>query len=109
MIKQHDKHARARALAEDDKVLARNYSGSPKWLPGTIIKETGPVSGEVELEDGTVVRRHHDQLLPRQEQPKEPKVAEVTEPTPAQVESTPDPVVERRYPTRERRPPDRFQ
>ena len=118
MVQQHDKHTRSRALAEDDTVLARNYSGLPKWLPGTIIEETGPVSTKVQLDDGAIVRRHHDQLIPRQETPQlseeqitpEPDgVPEATETASAQVECTPGRPGERRYPTRERRPPDRFQ
>jgi hypothetical protein len=64
-IEQHNKHSRARAFVEDDKVLVRNYAGLPKWLPGTIIEETRPVSDKVELGNGTIVRKHHDQLLPR--------------------------------------------
>ena len=35
-------------------------------MPGTIVEETGPVSVKVELEDGTVIRRHHDRLLARE-------------------------------------------
>ena len=118
MVQQHDKHTRSRALAEDDTVLARNYSGLPKWLPGTIIEETGPVSTKVQLDDGAIVRRHHDQPIPRQETPQlneeqitpEPDgVPEATETASAQVECTPGRPGERRYPTRQRRPPDRFQ
>ncbi|KAK3745815.1 hypothetical protein QZH41_005677 [Actinostola sp. cb2023] len=83
-IKQHDKNARARPLAVNDKVLARNYSGQPKWLPGIIIEESGPVSEKIELEDGTIMRRHHDQLLPRQDSPE-------TEELPLEVKDTAPP------------------
>ena len=62
---QHDQHVRMRPMGVGDTVNVRNYLKDPKWLPGTIIQETGPVSARVELEDGTVVRRHHDQLLTR--------------------------------------------
>ena len=50
-------------------VSVRNYSRGSKWVLGTIIQETGPVSVRVELEDGTVVRRHHDQLISRTTEP----------------------------------------
>ena len=96
-------------------MLTRNYSGLPKWLPGAILEETGPVSDKVVLEDGNIVRRHHDQLLPRREttklgeqQPEES--SEVPPPIPDQVPENPQPsFVERRYPTREHKAPKRFQ
>ena len=46
-----------------DTVNVRNYSRGSKWVPGIIIQETGPLPSRVELEDGAVVRRHHDQLV----------------------------------------------
>jgi len=49
-----------------DAVNVRSYSPGSKWVPGTIIQESGPLSVRVDLEDGTVVRRHHDQLVSRQ-------------------------------------------
>ena len=46
-----------------ESVSVRNYYQGSKWIPGTIIQETGPPSVRVKLEDGMVVRRHHDQLI----------------------------------------------
>ena len=63
---QHDQHSKSRPLCVGDEVQARNYSGNRKWISGTIVKQTGPVSAQVELGNGTIVRRHHDQLLVRQ-------------------------------------------
>ena len=130
--------ARARQKVQQ----VRNYSGTRKWLPGTIVEETGPVSAKVELEDGIIVRRHHDQLLARSTQPMEhqvsqpipselaigsedfsqviPPVIVVPEPktTAAKSEGTglpplTDPVrvetSERRYPTRDNKPPSCYQ
>ena len=34
-----------------------------KWVPGTVIQETGPWSAKIELEDGTVIQKHHDQVV----------------------------------------------
>ena len=62
---RHDQNSRPRSFSVGDSVYARNYSGDGKWMPGTIVEQTGPVSVKVELEDGTVIRRHHDQLLAR--------------------------------------------
>ena len=67
--KQHDHHSRTRGVKLVDAVSVRNYSRRSKWVPGTIIQETVPLSARVELEDGMVVRRHHDQLISRTTEP----------------------------------------
>ena len=50
--RQHDQHSRTRGVKLGDAVSVRNYSRGSKWVPGTIIQETGPLSVRVELEDG---------------------------------------------------------
>ena len=72
---QHDQHSRMRQVEVGDSVSVQNYSRGPKWIPGTIVQETGPVSARIELEDGTVVRRHHDQLVARSAESSNPGVA----------------------------------
>ena len=67
--KQHDQPSRTRGVKLGDAVSVRNYSRGSKWVPGTIIQETGPLSARVELQDGMVVRRHHDQLISRTTEP----------------------------------------
>ena len=67
--KQHDQHSRTRGVRRGDAVSVRNYPRGSKWVPGTIIQETGPLSARLELEDGMVVRRHHDQLISRTKEP----------------------------------------
>ena len=62
---QHDQHSKPRPFSVGDTVDARNYSGNGEWIPGTIVEVTGPVSVKVELENGTTIRRHHDQILVR--------------------------------------------
>ena len=54
----HDKKAKAMV---GDQVFVKNFSGNRRWLPGEIMKKTGPVSFHVRLEDGRV-RRHQDQI-----------------------------------------------
>ena len=49
-----------RRVEVGDAVNVRNYSGCPKWIPGTVIQDIGPLSARVELQDGIVVHRHHD-------------------------------------------------
>jgi hypothetical protein len=75
------------------------------------------VSDKVELGNGTIVRKHHDQLLPRPvtppvwlvEQPEESEALQVSESRTNPVWGTSASAMERRYPTRERWPPERFQ
>ena len=44
-------------------MYAKNFSSQgPHWLMGYITKFTGPVSVLVKLEDGSLVKRHFDQI-----------------------------------------------
>lgn len=142
-IVQRDIHAKDRLFKPGDSVLARNYMGKVKWIPATVIAQTGPVSYTVQTTDG-VWRRHVDQLL--KTPPTTPELSVTVDfdenvdkcvPEPSNVPlqmstdvsptvvdcseqpkkgvSDPSPVVEktgvapeRRYPTRERRPPTRL-
>lgn len=54
--------AKDRVFTSGDSVLARNYRGESKWVPATVIAQTGPVSYTVHTADN-VWRRHADQLL----------------------------------------------
>ena len=44
----------------------KNYNPGQLWLPGQIVKVTGPVSFHVRLTDGRLRRCHQDQLRPRE-------------------------------------------
>lgn len=55
--------AKFRSFNRNDSVLARNYGKGTKWVPATIIAQTGPVSYIVETKDNQTWRRHVDQLL----------------------------------------------
>ena len=59
-------NTKIRTFTLGEKVLARNYSNSVKWIPGVVTKITGPVSYEVEVDGGTI-RRHVDQIIPFKE------------------------------------------
>ena len=61
----HDSRATGRCLRKGDHVYARNYSIGPTWLPGIILKQTGPVSFVLKLERGYEWHRHADQLRKR--------------------------------------------
>ena len=43
-------------------MYAKNYSGGKKWIPGIITKITGPVSYQVTLTDGRILKTHLDQI-----------------------------------------------
>ena len=45
-----------------DKVFARNYHGTPTWVPAEVIQVTGPVSYKVKTSADTILCRHIDQL-----------------------------------------------
>ena len=38
----------------------------PKWIPGTVVKVTGPLSYMIKLQDGTTVHRHVDHVRKRE-------------------------------------------
>ena len=48
----HDGRAKERQMAAGDDVFVRNFHGGERWLPGVILRETGPVSFLVRLADG---------------------------------------------------------
>ncbi|XP_043917844.1 uncharacterized protein K02A2.6-like [Protopterus annectens] len=66
----HDRRRRERSFLAGDAVMTRNFSYGPKWIPGFIVKSTGPLSYQVRLNGDLLVRRHVDQIL-RSEQKKD--------------------------------------
>ena len=56
MKMNHDKKADGRTMAVGDTVNVKNFSHGPKWMPGVVVKVTGPVCCEVLLSDERVVR-----------------------------------------------------
>ena len=115
--KPRDKHTRLRNLLSGSSVMARDYRGTNTWVSGTIVRKLGPVTYQVNIGSGNLVKRHIDQLTQRLEA--QPLVPETTEnPTvednfqyPAIVEQPrqePVVVVCQRYPQRVRQPPDRL-
>lgn len=61
-IVRREQRANDRVFTAGESVLARNYRGETKWVPATVIAQTGPVSYTVQTTD-SVWRRHADQLL----------------------------------------------
>lgn len=61
-----------REFEKGERVQVRDYrQNSDKWVPGTILSKTGPLSYRVDVGPGSTWRRHTDQLvksdLPRTE------------------------------------------
>ena len=54
-----------RSFQVGDNLFARNYSGTPCWIPVIVTKVTGPLSYWVETTSGKVMKRHTDQLRKR--------------------------------------------
>ena len=59
----HDLYCKERQFSQRDQVMARNYAGTPQWLPGQVTAVTGPVSYRVTLADGRLWRIHQNQLI----------------------------------------------
>ena len=73
-IQKEPDPGRVRTFLVSDRVWCRDFTRG-KWIPGEISKTTGPLSYEVQLENGNVVRRHVDQLFRRtteQQSPSQP-------------------------------------
>ena len=126
--KNHDRSAHTRQLSTGERVMARNYRDKKKrWLPGTVVQKLGPLTYSVQLDTGMLWRRHIDQLrLISDKSVKENStdLEHCVSPTPVNVPNTDQPqqdispspqnspdrptAPERRYPTRDRNPPQRF-
>ena len=62
----HDYHAKEREMVAGQAVYAKDFRHKKTWIPGTIVEKTGPVSTRVQLDDGTVIRRHQDHVRRRE-------------------------------------------
>lgn len=63
--RNHDRHAKDRNdLDVNDKVMVRDYTKqNPKWVPGIIRRQTGPLSYRVDTDTQGQIRRHRDQMI----------------------------------------------
>ena len=58
----HDRRARQRELLPGQKVVAQNYHNGPRWIPGVVIQQLGPLTYSVQIWDSICWRRRIDQL-----------------------------------------------
>ena len=62
----HNNSKPLRSFKVGDLVYTKDFSSTPLiWIPGTVVKVTGPLSYHIELDDGRVVRRHVDAVRAR--------------------------------------------
>lgn len=148
-VRRRNMQAKIKLFHPGQNVLAHNYTSGSKWVPVTVIAQTGPVSYTVLTSDKLIWKRHLDQLLLGSateaesavttpivcsdsamfpevmvdspptpvEGPAPPETESILQkqnsekqPTPSSNISVSEPMsnTERRYPTRERRPPKRL-
>ena len=58
----HDKSTPVRQFQIDDAVYVQDLPSRSTWLPGTVVKTQGPLTYDIELEDGRIVTRHVDNI-----------------------------------------------
>ena len=62
----HDNQKPFRELREGDSVYTRDFtSSSQKWMEGIVAKVNGPLSYNIKLKDGSLVRRNIDNIKAR--------------------------------------------
>ena len=115
----HDKSTPVRQFQIDDAVYIQDLPSRSTWLPGTVVKIRGPLTYDMELEDGRIVTRHVDNL--RRQHPQTTSVSSPTTteddclPTaiacsdhPSVTETTHSAAVPLRHSTRVTHPPNRY-
>ena len=117
----HDKHVKPRSLSSGQSVMIRNFRPGPKWVPGTVVRQLGPLSYLVALANGSQHKRHIDHIRAYSSDISSPSVATHTDfdlPMPtedATVTTTDNNTSPQdqssacRYPSRNRHPPERLQ
>eukprot|EP00731_Ephydatia_muelleri_P003073 Em0001g3073a len=58
----HDHGVKPRSFMVGDVVYVKNFRVPPKWIPGVIIAQTGPLLYAVRLDTGVEVKRHVDHV-----------------------------------------------
>ena len=62
----HDSQAKACELTIGQQVMAKNFRGGNKWVPGVIIERQDPLTYLVETASGDRWKRHMDHLKERE-------------------------------------------
>ena len=73
-------------LGEGQAMYVKDFRYKKTWMPGTVVDKTGPVSVRIQLDDGSVIRRHQDHVRVREREPAADTVAsEVLEAAPVAI------------------------
>lgn len=56
-------------MGEGQAVYVKDFRYKKTWMPGTVVEKTGPVSARIQLDDGSVIRRHEDHVRVREREP----------------------------------------
>ena len=72
----HDQHSAGRQLFIGQRVMVRNFCAGDKWIAGTIMERTGPLSYLVQVTGGQMWKRHIDQLRQMDDSPQQEKPIE---------------------------------
>ena len=56
-------------MGEGQAVYVKDFRYKKTWMPGTVVDKTGPVSARIQLDDGSVIRRHQDHVRVREREP----------------------------------------
>ena len=59
----HDQRAKSRTIQARNTVNVRNFPAGNGWLPGIIVEANGPLSFQIKLQDGRVVKQHIDHII----------------------------------------------
>ena len=112
--KYHDIHSKLRNFTPGQLVMARVFNSRNKWAPGLIEECSGPLLYTVKLQDSKIVRRHVDHLRDRSTftlteyiYPDFDLFPHQNSELSSRLEPSTNAVI-RRYPQRDRRPPDRL-
>ena len=62
----HDQHSRFCSFAIGTSVMVKDFRHSQQWIPGTIVQNLGPLTYQVDVGDGQLLKRHIDHLAQRQ-------------------------------------------
>ena len=59
----HDEQSKSRDFLPGDNVWIRDFrNNATKWISGVVLQSWGPLSYMIQLDDGTLVRRHVDHI-----------------------------------------------
>ena len=67
--RHHDVHSRKRHFQVGQTVVVRNFREGPRWVPGVLVEQTGPLFFVVQLSNGALWKRHVDHIKSVSEEP----------------------------------------